>query len=38
VINAQSERQTGADSTVGPEEPIGGRNANAADTVGKTTS
>jgi membrane protein len=38
VVNAQSERQTKADSTVGPDQPIGGRNAYAADTVGKKTS
>jgi membrane protein len=38
VINAQSERQTEADSTVGQEKPMGSRNAYAADTVGKVTS
>jgi membrane protein len=36
VINAQSERQTLADSTVGHARPIGGRDAHAADTIGKT--
>ncbi|MEA2776356.1 MAG: rane protein [Acetobacteraceae bacterium] len=38
VINAQSERQTGADSTVGHDKPMGDRKANAADTVGEATS
>jgi membrane protein len=38
VINAQSERQTEADSTTGGEKPMGRRNAYAADTVGKATS
>ena len=38
VINAQSERQTKADLTVGKEKPMGSRNAYAADTVGKATS
>jgi membrane protein len=38
VINAQSERQTEADSTIGEEKPIGSRNAYAADTVGRATS
>jgi membrane protein len=37
VINAQTERQTGADSTVGDAKPLGGRNAYAADTVGEAT-
>ena len=37
VINAQSERQTVADSTVGKPEPLGGRRAYAADTVGEKT-
>ena len=36
VINAQSERQTKADSTVGAPKPLGGRRAHAADTVGET--
>jgi hypothetical protein len=38
VINAQSERQTGADSTAGHDKPMGDRKANAADTVGEATS
>jgi membrane protein len=38
VINAQSERQTGTDSTVGHDKPMGDRKANAADTVGEATS
>jgi membrane protein len=38
VINAQSERQTEVDSTIGGEKPMGTRNAYAADTVGKATS
>lgn len=35
VINAQAERQTVADSTVGHGKPIGQRRAYAADTVGE---
>lgn len=38
VINAQSERQTVADLTVGQAKPMGSRRAYAADTVGKETS
>jgi membrane protein len=38
VINAQSERQTKADSTVGTPKPMGDRKAYAADTMGETTS
>jgi membrane protein len=38
VINAQSERQTRADSTIGQSKPMGSRKAYAADTVGKVTS
>lgn len=38
VINAQSERQTQADSTVGESKPMGNRRAHAADTVGASTS
>ena len=38
VINAQSERQTQADSTVGHPKPSGDRMAYAADSVGRTTS
>ncbi len=34
AINAQSEKQTRKDSTVGQSEPLGRRNAKAADTVG----
>ena len=35
VINAQSERQTAADSTVGRPQPMGRRGAQAADTLGE---
>jgi membrane protein len=38
VINAQSERQTVADSTVAGGKPLGARRAYAADTVGEKTS
>jgi membrane protein len=38
VINAQSERQTKTDSTIGRQKPMGTRRAYAADTVGETTS
>jgi membrane protein len=38
VINAQSERQTQADATVGHPKPLGDRKAYVADTVGRTTS
>ncbi|HEX2939494.1 MAG TPA: YihY/virulence factor BrkB family protein [Rhodopila sp.] len=38
VINAQSERQTVADSTVAEGKPLGDRDAFAADTVGRKTS
>jgi membrane protein len=38
VINAQSERQTVADSTEGHPKPLGERRAYAADTVGEKTS
>lgn len=38
VINAQAERQTEADSTVGHAKPMGDRSAHAADTVGEATS
>jgi membrane protein len=38
VINAQSERQTQADTTVGKDKPMGARRANAADTVGEASS
>jgi membrane protein len=38
VINAQAERQTTADSTVGHGKPMGERRAHAADTVGEATS
>jgi membrane protein len=34
VINAQSEKQTRKDSTVGPARPMGQRDARAADTLG----
>ena len=37
VINAQSERQTRADSTEGAPRPMGRRNAHAADTLGEIT-
>ena len=33
-LNSESERQTKRDTTEGPEKPMGGRGANAADTVG----
>lgn len=36
VINAQSERQTRRDTTVGSPEPMGHRGARAADTLGET--
>jgi membrane protein len=36
IINAQAERQTIADSTVGSPKPMGSRRAYAADTVGET--
>jgi membrane protein len=35
-LNAELERQTLQDSTRGPDQPIGQRHANAADTVGAT--
>ncbi len=35
VLNAQSERQTTADSTVGAPQPMGARGAQAADTLGR---
>ena len=38
VINAQSERQTREDSTVGDPKPMGDRGAHAADTVGESRS
>jgi membrane protein len=38
VVNAQSERQTAADSTDGQEKPMGSRKAYAADTIGNATS
>lgn len=34
-LNAETERQTGQDSTVGPDKPAGRRDAAAADTMGK---
>jgi membrane protein len=34
-INAESERQTKRDTTRGPEQPMGQRRANAADTLGE---
>jgi membrane protein len=37
-INCEVERQTAKDSTDGPPEPMGSRNAVAADTVGGTAS
>jgi membrane protein len=36
IINAQAERQTTADSTVGNPKPLGSRRAYAADTVAET--
>lgn len=38
VINAQSERQTRKDSTEGPPQRMGRRDARAADTLGESTS
>jgi membrane protein len=35
-INAEMERQTAQDSTTGPDRPLGARDAEAADTVGRT--
>jgi len=35
VLNAEIEHQTGADTTVGPEAPIGERGATMADTLGE---
>ena len=32
-LNAESERQTGKDSTTGPEKPLGRRGATMADTL-----
>ena len=37
-INAEIERQTSCDSTVGPEKPMGERGAVVADTVAPSTS
>src|SRR6185503_16012993 len=37
-INCEVERQTAKDSTDGPPEPMGSRNAVAADTVGGTAA
>jgi membrane protein len=37
-FNAETERQTRRDSTVGPAEPLGERGAYAADTVGESTA
>jgi membrane protein len=37
VINAQAERQTRQDTTRGRPEPMGNRNAHAADTLGQAT-
>ena len=37
-INCEIERQTARDSTVGPERPMGLRNATAADTLGETAA
>jgi membrane protein len=36
-LNAESERQTARDTTTGPPQPLGQRDAEAADTVGPTT-
>ena len=35
-LNSELEHQTGKDSTVGPEEPMGERGAHVADTLGKS--
>ncbi len=37
-LNAELERQTKADTTRGPDEPMGRRRAQAADTLGEATS
>ena len=37
-INAEMERQTAIDTTVGPPKPMGQRGAVVADTVGKSSS
>jgi len=36
-LDAEMERQTRADTTAGPKEPMGQRGAHAADTLGKST-
>ena len=36
-LNSELEHQTGEDSTVGPDRPMGERGAHVADTLGKTT-
>ena len=36
AVNAQTERQTRKDTTVGPPQPMGERGAKAADTLGKS--
>jgi len=35
-LNAELERQTARDTTKGPEQPLGTRRAEAADTLGPT--
>ena len=35
-VNAEAERQTAEDTTTGGQQPLGTRNAQAADTVGPT--
>lgn len=34
-INAEAERQTRRDTTIGPPQPMGRRDATAADTLGR---
>jgi membrane protein len=37
-LNSVIEHQTAPDSTVGPEKPLGARDADVADTVGEAQS
>lgn len=37
-LNAELERQTAADTTIGPERPLGARGARAADTLDRSTA
>jgi membrane protein len=36
-LDAETERQTGRDTTTGPERPMGERDAEVADTVGESS-